>query len=116
MIFWDRIVKNLQNSLDIVRKWARIIADRTRVEAGVARVLVEKGKVEKRLELSYRKTGERVFQQIEAGEDVNTSDPVLLETLEDIRDARKEIRRLNESVREITESGLTDEAVAGGSS
>lgn len=109
MVLWNRIVTNLENSKELAGKWLSIFADRIRVEVNVAKVLIEKGKIERQLDLSYRKIGEKAFQAIESDGEVNLADPALANAVEEAREAHREIARLQSSVQELTRTGVVDE-------
>lgn len=109
MVLWNRIVRNLENAKELTGKWITIFAERIRIEVDVAKILIEKGKIERQLDLSYRKIGERAFQAIESEGEVNLADSELAKALEDAREAHREMARLQSCVHDLTRTGLVDE-------
>ncbi|MDH4100340.1 MAG: hypothetical protein OEV28_07160 [Nitrospirota bacterium] len=109
MVLWNRVVTNLDNAREQIVRWLTIVAERVRIEVSVAKILVEKGKIERRLDVTYRKIGERAFLSIESEGAVNLADAELSDALDEAREAHREMAKLQTSANELTLSGVMDD-------
>lgn len=109
MVLWNRVVTNLENARELIAKWLAIAAERVRIEVSVAKILVEKGKIERRLDTTYRKIGEKAFRMVEAEGTVDLADRELADAMEEAKEAHREMMRLQTSANELTLSGIMDE-------
>ena len=109
MVLWNRVVTNLENARELIAKWLEILSERVRIEVSVAKILVEKGKIEHRLDIAYRKIGEKVFQAVETDGTVDLADPALAGAVEEARDIHREMIQLQTSADELTRVRIMDE-------
>jgi len=59
---WDRIRRDLESGLRTFQFVGRFIAERTRVETSLAKVVYDTQKIRKKIDDRYRELGERIFE------------------------------------------------------
>ena len=102
MILWDRVKKNLDNGFEQVFKVSRVISERTRIEAAVARLLIDKGSLDTKMERSCRSLGERCFTLWEQNCQDMLSDPEVLELLREMAHLKEEVKLVKENIRKVS--------------
>ena len=102
MILWDRIRKNLDDGVEKIVRVSKVVSERTRLEAAVARRLVDKGSLETKAERAYKRLGERVFFLWEQKSHGIMKDQEVLEALKEVSDLRCEIESVKLSIRKIS--------------
>ncbi|MEK6692384.1 MAG: hypothetical protein AABY44_03040 [Nitrospirota bacterium] len=108
MILWDRIRKNAEEGLESIKKGASIVAERARIEASLAKILLESGKLEKRLKTLYQKVGERIYTLTAKKERNILKDSEITEALEEISRLKEDLDKLQRDARLIS-SGEVEE-------
>ena len=68
---------------------SRVVSERARIEASVARLLIDKGTLEAREERCRRRLGERVFMLWEQKSEGVLRDPEVMATLMEIAEIRE---------------------------
>lgn len=106
MILWDRIKKSLDSGLEKVADVSRVVSERARVEASVARLLIDKGTLEAREARFRKRLGERVFVLWEQKSEDVLRDPEVMEALSEIAEIREKIGALK---LDIQKAALGDE-------
>ena len=102
MIFWDRVKKSLDNGLEQVMRVSKVLSERARIEAQVARLLIDKGSLETKLERMYKQLGEQTeLLMVQEGRAV-TEDAEVAETLKGIAELKEEIELLRQRVRKVS--------------
>jgi PHP family Zn ribbon phosphoesterase len=87
----EKVRKSFQEGVKSVKWFAAFIAERTRAEASVARLLYESSKLENRLDDLYRDIGKRV-QELKDKEDKEVlKDFIVLQTLNEIKKLKEDI-------------------------
>ena len=81
----DRIRRSLNRGLDQVRWVATFLAQRTRAETEIARLLFESTRIEGKIEDLHRDIGSRVAELYEKGEKSVMKDFIVRKALDDIR-------------------------------
>lgn len=81
----DRIRKSLNKGLDQVKWVATFLAERTKAETDIARLLFESTKIEDRIEDLYRDIGKRLTELKEKGEKSVWKDFVIQQALDEIK-------------------------------
>lgn len=81
----DRIRKSLNKGLDQVKWVATFLAERTKAETDIARLLFESTKIEDRIEDLYRDIGKRITELKEKGEKSVWKDFVIQQALDEIK-------------------------------
>lgn len=102
MIFWDRIRKNAEEGLESIKRGASVVAERARIEASLARILLESGRVEKRLTALYQKIGERIYTLTTKKEKNILKDKDITESLENLAILKEELNKLQRESRLIS--------------
>jgi PHP family Zn ribbon phosphoesterase len=98
----DRIKKNVKEGVKSVKWFAAFLADRTRVETSMARLLYESNKLENRLEELYRDVGIRVLE-LKGKEDKSVfKDFIILQTINEITKLKEEIEDYKTRADEIS--------------
>jgi len=92
--FWDRIRKNAEEGIESIKRGASIVAERARIEASLARILFEIGKLEKRLTTLYQKIGERIYTLTTKKEKNILKDSEITEALEEIARLKEDLNKL----------------------
>lgn len=105
MILWDRIKKNLDDGIEKVTNVSRVVSERARIEASVARLLIDKGKLEAKEERCRRRLGERVFMLWEQKNDGVLNDPEVLDTITEIAEIREELGALKLNIQKAALGG-----------
>lgn len=108
MILWDRIRKNAEEGIESIKRSASIVAERARIEASLARILLESGKVEKRIKDLYQKIGERIYTLTAKKEKNILKDIRITEELEEIAKLKEDLNKLQREARLIS-SGEVEE-------
>ena len=94
MILWDRIRKSLDDGLEVVTQVAAALSERVRIESAVARLMFDKGGMERKVDRLYRRLGDRVFHLWRQGEGGLMDDA-------EVRDALRDIDRLKDELDSI---------------
>ena len=81
----DRIRKSLDKGLDQVKWFATFLAERTKAETEIAKLLFESTKIEGKIEDLYRDVGKRVMELKEKGDKAVWKDFVILQALDEIK-------------------------------
>ncbi|HLB25248.1 MAG TPA: hypothetical protein VJM83_02845 [Nitrospirota bacterium] len=102
MILWDRIKRSLDNGVEQVMRVSRTVSERTRVEAAVARLLIDKGSLETKEEKGYRRLGRRVFHLWEQKSRGPMKDDEVVDALREIAQVREEISAVKLSIQKTS--------------
>jgi len=81
----DKIRKSLNKGLDQVKWIATFLAERTKAETEIARLLFENTKIEGRIEDLYRDIGRRVSELKRQGEKSVWKDFIIQQALDEIK-------------------------------
>jgi hypothetical protein len=81
----DKIRKSLNKGLDQVRWIATFLAERTKAETEIARLLFENTKIEGRIDDLYRDIGRRVAELKEKGDKSVWKDFIVQQALDEIK-------------------------------
>ena len=84
----DRIRKNLDKGLDQVKWIATFLAERTRAETEIAKLLFEATKIEGKIDDLYLEIGKRVVELKEKGDRAILKDFIILKAFDEIRHLR----------------------------
>lgn len=87
----DKIKKSFDEGVRKIKWFAVFLAERTKAEASIARLFYESSKLEGRLESLYSDIGKRVLELQEKGEKAILKDFIILQTIEEIKNLRKQI-------------------------
>jgi len=99
MILWDRIKRSLDDGIEVVGRVARVVAARTKTEAAVARLMVDKGGLDTSLDRLRKRLGERVFFLWEQKAGSVTHDPEVMDTLREMAELKERIAALKLEIR-----------------
>jgi G:T-mismatch repair DNA endonuclease (very short patch repair protein) len=102
MVLWDRIKKNMDGGIDKVMRVSKVISERTRIEASVARLLIDKGSLEIKEERAYKKLGERVYFLWEQKSHGVMKDQDVLQALQEITGVREDIASIKLTIQKIS--------------
>ncbi len=86
-------------------KWiATFVAERTKVETSLVRLLYESSKLETRLDELYRDIGKRIFEMKEKEEKAVLKDFIILQTMSEIKKIKEEIEDYKSRAHDIGKS------------
>ena len=85
----DRIRNSLNKGLDQVKWFATFLAERTKAETDIARLLFESTKIDGKIEDLYRDIGKRVMEIREKGEKAIWKDFIILQALDEIKQLKE---------------------------
>ncbi|MBI5056772.1 MAG: hypothetical protein HZB61_09180 [Nitrospirae bacterium] len=81
----DRIRRNLNKGLDQVKWVATFLAERTKAETEIAKLLFESTKIEGKIDDLYRDIGKRVTELKEKGERSVWKDFIIQQALDEVK-------------------------------
>jgi hypothetical protein len=87
----DRVKKSFQEGIKSVKWFSAFLAERTKAEASMARLLYESNKLETRLDGLYRDLGMRVLELKGREEKDVLKDFIVLQTINEITKLKEEI-------------------------
>ncbi len=102
MILWDRVKKSLDGGVEKVTRVSKALSERARIEAAVARLLIDRGNLETKKEKAAGRLGERVYLLWEQKTRGIMRDPEILDALREISGLREEISQINLAVRKVS--------------
>jgi hypothetical protein len=101
----NRIKKNFNEGVKSVKWFAAFVAERTRVETSMARLLYESNKLESRLEELYRDIGKRVLELKDKEGKAVFKDFIILQTINEITKLKEEIKDYKTKADDISKPG-----------
>ena len=102
VILWDRIKKSLDNGIEKVYRVAKVVSERARIEAAVAKLLIEKGGLEAKQEKAYKRLGERVYALWEQKSESIIGDPEVAESLREVTDLKEDIEAIRQNINTVS--------------
>lgn len=111
MILWDRIVRNMNSGAEAVMRIAFSLSERTRLESNVARLLVNKGKLESRIDKLNRELGDRVSKMYEQKSEDIINDLHVQDLLKNITSMREEVDAIREMIKSASQGEEIEEEV-----
>ena len=102
MILWDRIKRSLDNGIEQVMRVSKVVSERARVEAAVARLLIEKGGLENKGERVFKRLGERVFFLWEQKSGGVMNDQEVIEAVRELSDIKSEVESLKLKIKKAS--------------
>ncbi|MEK7308885.1 MAG: hypothetical protein AAB089_07430 [Nitrospirota bacterium] len=91
----DRIRKSFNDGVQNIKWFATFIAERTKVETSMARLLYESKKLETEIDALYSEIGKRVLELKEKGEKEVLKDFVVVQAVSEIKKIREQIEDYN---------------------
>ncbi len=98
----DRIRKNLDRGLDQVKWFATFLAERTKAETEIAKLLFESTRIEGKIEDLYRDIGKRVLEIKEKGERAIWKDFVIQQALDEIKHLREAAEEYRNQAKDLS--------------
>ena len=102
MILWDRIKRSLDNGIEQVMRVSKVVSERARIEAAVARLLIEKGGLENKGDRVLKQLGERVFFLWEQKSGGVMNDQEVMEAVRELADIKTVIESLNLKIKKAS--------------
>jgi len=102
MILWDRIKRSLDNGVDTVMKVSQKVSERARIEARVARLMIDKGSLETKMERLNRRLGERVYFLWEQKIRGIMKDQEVVATMREITELREQVTALQLNIQKVS--------------
>jgi G:T-mismatch repair DNA endonuclease (very short patch repair protein) len=102
MVLWDRVKKSMDGGIEKVVRVSKVISERTRIEAAVARLLIDKGALEAKEGKAYRKLGERVYSLWEQKSHGAMKDQEVVDALREIAGLRENIAQVKQTIQNIS--------------
>lgn len=114
MILWNKIKKNAEEGIETIKRGATFVAERAKVEASLAKIFLETGKIEKKIKGLYQKIGERLYTLTVRKEKNILKDKEITEALEEITVLKEDLSKLQREARllssgEVDEKTITDD-------
>ena len=102
MILWDRIKKSLDSGIEKVYRVSKVVSERARIEAAVARLLIEKGRLEAKQDKACGRLGERVYALWEQKGESVFGDPEVADALREVADLKEEIETVKINITKVS--------------
>ncbi|MGC2424563.1 MAG: hypothetical protein WA666_09445 [Nitrospirota bacterium] len=102
MILWDRVKKSMDGGIEKVMGVSKVISERMRIEAAIARLLIDKGGLEIKEEKACKRLGERVYFLWEQKSHGVMKDQDVLQALTEITEVREEIASIKLNIQKIS--------------
>lgn len=110
----DRVKKSFNEGVKVVKWIASFVAERTRAETTVAKLLFKSSRLESRLDELYRDIGKRVLELKEKVEAAPGEDPhrykksvfkdfIIKQTIDETKILKKQIEELKDKAKEASE-------------
>lgn len=96
------IRRSVREGLNKVKWIAAFLAERTKAETSIARLLYESSKLEEKSDSLYRDIGRRVFELYEKGEEPVLKDFVIKQAIDEIRTLRATIIDYKKKAKELS--------------
>jgi hypothetical protein len=91
----DRIKKNFNEGVQNIKWFATFIAERTKVETSIARLLYESKKLETEIDVLCSEIGKRVLELKEKGDKEVLKDFIVVQAMSEIKKIRDQIEDYN---------------------
>lgn len=98
----DKIKKSFNEGVKSIKWVATFLAERTKVETSLARLLYESNKLETKLDELYRDIGRRVLELKEKGEKAVLKDFIILQMINEIKGLKEEIEDYKSRAHELS--------------
>lgn len=96
------IRRSIREGLNKVKWMSAFLAERTKAETSIARLLYESSKLEDRIYDLYRDIGKRIFELYEKGEEPVLKDFVIKQAIDEIRNLGATMKDYKEKARELS--------------
>lgn len=105
--FYEKSEKIINDAFEAIKKYSKILAEKTGEAAHVTRLMAQKIALEHQLAKYFSKLGSRIFQQVvRQGEAVSLQDPEVQKILEEAKKLDTELSQV-EAVLEIERKAKT---------
>lgn len=108
MILWDRIRKNFDSGVEVVRRVAVALSERVRIESAVARLMVDKGGIETKMDRTRQIIGDRVHYLWAQGAEEIMKDTEVLDSLKELSDLNDRVNELTINIKKASLGELED--------
>jgi|GEM_PF-3074050 len=105
---WDRIRRDIESGLHSFQSVGRYLAERTRVETSLAKVVYDTQKIRKKIDEKYRELGERLFELRD--EKNPAQDAIIRDLLSDLSGLKEEIDFHMTRAKELGRTPLEEES------
>ncbi len=102
MILWDRIKRSLDDGVEAVMRVSLKVSERARIEAAVARLMIDKGSLETKMDRLNKRLGARVYFLWEQKQGDIMKDHEVVETLKGITDLNGELAALQLNIQKAS--------------
>jgi len=96
------IRRSMREGMNRIRWMAAFLAERTKAETSIARLLYESSKIEDRIDELYRDIGRRIYELEEKGEATGLKDFLIKQSIDEIKNLRATIKDYREKARELS--------------
>jgi len=96
------IRRSLRGGIDKIKWMSAFLAERTKAETSIARLLYESSRIEDRIDDLYRDIGKRIYELDEKGEATGLKDFLIRRSIDEIRDLKSRIKDYKEKARELS--------------
>jgi hypothetical protein len=94
--------KSIREGISKIQWMAAFLAERTKAETSIARLLYESSKIEERIDGLYKDIGKRIYELSEKGEGHALKDFVIKQAIDEIKNLRATIKDYKEKARELS--------------
>jgi len=99
----DKFRKSFNTGLTRVKWVATFLAERTKAETSIAKLLYESSKLESKIDELYKEVGKRVLELREKGEHSVFNDFIIQQTLAEIKSLKEEVNEYKSKAKKLTE-------------
>ncbi len=97
------IRRSMREGLNKVKWIAAFLAERTKAETSIARLLYESSKLEERIDELYRDIGRKVFELNEKGERSILRDFVVQQALDEVKNLKATMKDYREKAKDLSD-------------
>lgn len=98
----DRIRKSFNEGVKSIKWIATFLAERTRAETSIAKLLYESSKLENKIDELYKEVGKRVLELKEKGEKSVFNDFIIQQALAEIKSLKEEVDEYKSKAKKFT--------------
>jgi hypothetical protein len=98
----ERVKKSLNEGFRIIKWIATFIAERTKAETSIAKLLYESSKLERKMDDLYREIGKRTLELKEKGEESIFNDFIIQQTSAEIKGLKETVEEYKDKARNVS--------------
>ncbi len=103
---WERVRRNFSEGVKTIKWAASLVAERTKAETSIAKLLYETSKLERKIEELHKSIGKRLHEMHASGERLMLKDEIITRALSEIDTLDNEVKALREKAAEMSKPEL----------